>query len=187
MRKRLELIGQKFGRLTVIKFSHIDKSGHTYWKCKCDCGNETIVQGSSLKNGNTKSCGCLYAESTVKNRVAGAAKYRLPEGVAARNHILHNHKKNAKRRNIEQTLTDEQILELHKGNCYYCGALPSNINSPKHGNGSYIYNGIDRIDNNKGYALANVVSCCKTCNYAKKDMSMEEFTVWLNRLINYNI
>lgn len=52
------LIGQKFGKLTVIEKSHSD--GHyVYWKCHCDCGQTTIVSGANLKSGNTSSCGCI--------------------------------------------------------------------------------------------------------------------------------
>lgn len=54
-----DLIGQRFGRLEVIEKSNKrDLSGNIYWKCKCDCGNTVVVQGRSLRNGRTKSCGC---------------------------------------------------------------------------------------------------------------------------------
>lgn len=56
-----DLTGQKFNKLTVI--SRAENRGKTImWNCKCDCieGNETIVQGNSLKSGHTKSCGCLH-------------------------------------------------------------------------------------------------------------------------------
>jgi len=60
-----DITGQKFGRLTVI--SKNDRPGHlTYWNCVCDCGNTAVIAGSRLKNGNTKSCGCLHDESSRK-------------------------------------------------------------------------------------------------------------------------
>lgn len=61
MGKYVDLTGQKFGKLEVIKKSnlHNKKDKHAYWKCKCDCGNYCIVASHHLKNGNTKSCGCL--------------------------------------------------------------------------------------------------------------------------------
>lgn len=58
MTKALNLLGQKFGRLTVIKRVTNDKKGDSCWLCKCECGNETIVKGYRLKNGHTRSCGC---------------------------------------------------------------------------------------------------------------------------------
>lgn len=64
MAKALNLIGQKFGRLTVIDRLENTKSGKTRWLCICDCGNETAVQGNNLKNKHVKSCGCLNKELT---------------------------------------------------------------------------------------------------------------------------
>lgn len=58
-----DLRGQRFGRLTVLEFVPNDKP-KTCWKCQCDCGNTIIAQLSNLKNGHTKSCGCLNKETT---------------------------------------------------------------------------------------------------------------------------
>ena len=66
----IDLTGQKFGKLTVLE---IDKeetlrrrttssNKKLYWKCKCDCGNIITTVGTSLRNGSTKSCGCLQKE-----------------------------------------------------------------------------------------------------------------------------
>lgn len=59
-----DLTGKQFSRLTVISLDHGGgaRLQHRYWKCKCICGNEKIVEGSKLKSGNTKSCGCFQAE-----------------------------------------------------------------------------------------------------------------------------
>lgn len=66
MGKPLNLLNQRFGRLTVIERAedYIAKSGkhQTRWLCKCDCGNTTIVFSSSLKRELTKSCGCYKKE-----------------------------------------------------------------------------------------------------------------------------
>lgn len=53
----IDLVGLKFGKLLVLQHSHIDKQ--YYWKCICDCGNETIVAGNKLRSAHTRSCGCL--------------------------------------------------------------------------------------------------------------------------------
>jgi len=60
-----DMAGEKFGRLTVVKYTgRVSYKNYALalWLCKCDCGNEVIVRGSSLRNGNTKSCGCLDEE-----------------------------------------------------------------------------------------------------------------------------
>ena len=60
-----QLVGKRFGLLTVIE-QVPSKNQRTYWKCKCDCGNETIVCARELQNGDTKSCGCLFSKGEAK-------------------------------------------------------------------------------------------------------------------------
>lgn len=72
MPKALDLTGQRFNRLTVLKRVENSRNGKSQWLCKCDCGNETIVIGSHLKNGNTKSCGCLDKELIAKRNEESA-------------------------------------------------------------------------------------------------------------------
>lgn len=62
MGRRLELTGQKFGRLTVICKDEERSKGKSYWICQCDCGNIKSISGANLRNGATKSCGCLNKE-----------------------------------------------------------------------------------------------------------------------------
>lgn len=66
MKKIVNIVGQKFGRLTVIERVEDSKRGNSRWKCRCDCGNETIVLGYHLTSGNTKSCGCYQKEKASK-------------------------------------------------------------------------------------------------------------------------
>lgn len=65
-----DLTGMKFNRLTVKEQAedYIDnnKIHYSQWLCICDCGNNVIVRGNGLKNGHTKSCGCLQREYTSK-------------------------------------------------------------------------------------------------------------------------
>lgn len=65
MGKKLNLMGQRFGRLEVIAPAP-NKNGRTAWLCKCDCGNEIEVITKSLRDGNTSSCGCLHKEIISK-------------------------------------------------------------------------------------------------------------------------
>lgn len=167
MSKRLELTGKQFDKLIVIEFDHVDKHRQSHWKCECECGNEKIISGNSLTQGNTKSCGCLA---------------KFPEGIAARNVILARHKRSAKDRNLKQELTGEQIIAFYKQNCHYCGEPPSNVYSQKDLKGPYIYNGIDRMDNDIGYTLDNSISCCKHCNYSKRARTYEEFIDWIKQV-----
>ena len=66
MANKVDLTGKRFGRLVVLEQAeyHIDKKGRKIrmWKCKCDCGNETIVRHGGLQRGTTTSCGCFHKE-----------------------------------------------------------------------------------------------------------------------------
>ena len=62
MSKVIDLVGQRFGRLTVIGRAENDKYNHARWHCMCDCGNASVAWGSNLKKGRTLSCGCLKVE-----------------------------------------------------------------------------------------------------------------------------
>lgn len=59
MREKLDLVNQRFGKLTVLEFIGIYKESRYIWLCRCDCGKITKVYRSDLRNGNTKSCGCI--------------------------------------------------------------------------------------------------------------------------------
>lgn len=67
MREKLNLRGQRFWRLVVVEEAGRDKFYNALWKCKCDCGNEVIVRGMSLVNGDTRSCGCIHLERITKH------------------------------------------------------------------------------------------------------------------------
>lgn len=64
-KNRVEMTGKRFGRLTVTGYSHSDKRWQAHWNCRCDCGKALVVQGSCLRSGNSKSCGCLRDESRL--------------------------------------------------------------------------------------------------------------------------
>jgi len=70
----LSLEGQKFGKITVLDYAY-SKNGHTFWNCKCECGKETIIMGTLLNTGKTKSCGCLIAETQTTHGLSGHPLY----------------------------------------------------------------------------------------------------------------
>lgn len=78
MTAKLDLIGKKFGRLTVIRECGNDKHGKSIWECICDCGNHIFPVGSNLVRGKIKSCGCLRNEKSSKRfRKHGMRNTRL--------------------------------------------------------------------------------------------------------------
>ena len=77
--KIINLTGQTFGRLTVLSYA-CTKKNRAYWNCLCKCGKKTIVQGTNLRCGNTRSCGCLQKEKATfvskSKTLADKVKYK---------------------------------------------------------------------------------------------------------------
>ncbi len=96
--------------------------------------------------------------------------------------LIHRYKWNATVREVPFELSREEVEFLVKSPCHYCGALPSMKILGKDIWSPLTYNGIDRVGNSKGYVTGNVVSCCRICNIAKRDLSVEEFLEWATRI-----
>lgn len=171
----MELANKRFGRLTALHT--FIRNGRRYWHCVCDCGTEKDILQQSLKDGESKSCGCYRKELGE----AWGRRLALPNGVAAKNDVIYKYKLRARKEGIEWSLTDEQCEKLFKGNCEYCGAVPQRVKRINY-NSAYTYNGIDRTDNNKGYTVDNSVSCCMRCNYMKSDLSLSDFYAHIKKI-----
>lgn len=175
------LTGQRFGRLVAVEPTDERRHGSVMWVCKCDCGNLCKIRASHLTYYGTKSCGCIQKEM-LGNMT------RLEKGQASFNATLHSYKQNAKKRGYSFNLTKEQFREITQQNCSYCGRKPCQVAfQNKYGNGVYVYNGIDRVNNSIGYEIGNVVPCCKICNRAKDVMGTEEFLDWIKSVYQFSI
>lgn len=71
----LDITGQRFGKLTAVKFAET-KGERAHWLCRCDCGNETVKSGKSLRNGSCQSCGCILRQIVIE-RNKGMASHGL--------------------------------------------------------------------------------------------------------------
>lgn len=72
-----DITGLRYGKLVAIEPTEKrDCRGVAYWRCKCDCGNEKIVNGNNLRHGVTKSCGCLYKEARRNNAIKAYNAHR---------------------------------------------------------------------------------------------------------------
>lgn len=74
--RRIDLVGQTFGRLKVVSYA-ATKNGRAYWNCLCECGNKIEVSYLKLSRGKTKSCGCLQKECR-----AGLTRNKNPNNYA---------------------------------------------------------------------------------------------------------
>ena len=174
-----DIAGQRFGRLLALRLLRTSRKG-AVWLFRCDCGNEVenLQVNITRTRKPTQSCGCLSLEESKRRRLLG--------DLAAFNTLLDYYKSSARKRNHEFNLTEIEFRELTKSNCFYCGIEPKQIVKRKDYS-VYIYNGIDRKDNTKGYTLDNSLSCCGTCNYSKSSQTFEDFNDWLDRLTKFRI
>lgn len=77
MKKMFNYTGRRFGSQVVIRFDHRHPSGQPYlWLCRCDCGKERLVAATSLRSGNSKSCGCGIRKSS---KITHGMSYSLEE------------------------------------------------------------------------------------------------------------
>lgn len=178
------LLGKKIGKLTVLKFDKtINKYYKTrrfdvvyvhYWICECECGNlKSISHKSLIRKNFTKSCGCLASESTSKRSTKPNAGF---------NRVYAGYLNRCNTYNVEFKLSVDEFYNLTQQNCFYCNIEPLQIKPAWSKNVKpFIYNGVDRIDSNKGYLKDNSVACCSRCNYAKGDMNVEDYKLWVQR------
>ena len=118
---RTNLYGQVFGRLMVV-----DWEGNGKWRCRCECGNEVLVQTDNLKSGNTKSCGCLQrdraSEVSYKSRIGEVyGKLTVIERVENNRfgHVCYRCKCECG----GETIVD--VANLRNGNTNSCGCIKS--------------------------------------------------------------
>lgn len=165
--KAKQNIGRKFGKLVVLEVCI--KDNRTYYKCQCECGVIKDILVNSIHNGKSKSCGCGHIESIRKHNTPTIYNKRIAAYISK-----------AKKHGLEWNLTYEDCVCLFSLSCTYCGIASSNHVTYK--GEEKFYNGIDRIDSNKGYTKDNVTTACVTCNKAKNDLSLEEFINWIARI-----
>ncbi|MBQ8765415.1 MAG: AP2 domain-containing protein [Clostridia bacterium] len=83
----IDLTGKNFGRLTVLGPAPRPKNikdTHKYWECECTCGNQTVVNGRSLRQGQTRSCGCLQKEKIKKHTMSYTKLYKKYDSMKQR-------------------------------------------------------------------------------------------------------
>lgn len=151
MKKVIDLLGKTFGKLTVLSRSGT-KAGQAMWLCRCACGIEKEIAGGSLRNSRQKSCGC--------------ARYIRPYESLYNYCMLHANREHPE---FDHTLSYEEFLNfVNETSCHYCGGELEFVARNINGKRAIRYN-LDRKDNGLGYCAANLVVCCKRCNYAKGD------------------
>lgn len=130
---RVNLVGQKFGKLTVTREKKIEeypgnKRKRVEWYCDCSCGTKDhVVSTSNLKGGSTLSCGCYHKEDLSKNRTIDITGQKFGKLT-----VLHKSNKTNKRKEIFWvckcecgTITTVSGVRLRNGRTVSCGCLTS--------------------------------------------------------------
>jgi len=167
-RQYIDLEGKIFGKLSVQKFIGVDNKQQALWNCLCSCGNHKIIKSSLLKNGDIKSCGCLYIKRC--GDISGS--------------VFFNIKNHARLRNLSFNITIEEIWNLYlKQNktCAISGVgITFDIRIRKNTTAS-----LDRIDSTKGYTIDNVQWVHKDINQMKSNRTDGEFLSWIRIISDY--
>jgi len=161
--------GSKCGELTIVDIYRYGKKNDIHYRCICTCGTETKTRRSEW--GIVKSCGC-------KTRAYN------DENLAAFNAVYYSYQRSAKVRKLAFELSENEFAELTQQKCIYCNNLPATVR--KTTNGKYVYNGIDRLDNNIGYLYDNCATACKRCNFLKGTLNSGDFIEAIAQILRNN-
>jgi hypothetical protein len=167
MKTLVDLIGQKFGRLTVLRKTTKAERAKTGWLCQCECGSFRINNAYNLNKGIVKSCGCLRNEN---NKLAG--KNNATHGATTSGKISREYKAWQSMKGRVSQPGHYQNIEVYDSwrNSFYAflcdmGKAPSDDHQ------------VDRIDNSKGYSPDN-------CRWATSKENQRNRTN--NRIIEWN-
>lgn len=192
--KLIDITGQTFGRLKVIKKA----PQNCVWECACACGAIRFYTGTQLRSGRAGQCNDCRLQAAVSRRPTdeldlwradmalyqqkvGYRRNRKPTGLLGNNQYQQRLRgpedpQSSEHPALQWDVTLEEYIELVTAPCFYCGQVPNQVPQGSWMRGTDLRrNGIDRVDNSRGYVMSNCVSCCGVCNRAKAARSQHDF------------
>lgn len=183
--------GQRYGMLVAVRYTgekQVSPSGETkrIWLLRCDCGQEVRKTTQSL---------CNWARLPPDKRANAHCGCRQKHGDTSVAFEIFQAEYS------DGDISFEKFLELSQMNCFHCGSPVQNTGSTKvrrtskrtqngrtkKGNAitaTFKYHGLDRIDNDKGHTLDNVLPCCWACNNLRGGRELSTFLVHITKIIN---
>lgn len=175
MKRKLDLSGQRFGKLTAVKEISRGRQG-VRWECLCECNKTATPTRSDLLSGRIRSCGCYKWYTKLHGDEASCRT------------LFTGYKSDAKRYGRVFEISLQEFRAITSSDCVYCKSKPSRLFKRPYTNTStkdcdpYLCNGVDRIESSDGYTIGNCVACCTTCNYMKLDMKQDAFIAHILRI-----
>lgn len=174
----LSIINNIYNDRKVIRF--VDKTPQTKNKRKSGFTYNFIVECLKCKKQIKTSFHKLLTFGCRSCNLQHEHKDAQEKWKTEYNSVYSSYRIRSQQNLLEFSLTKEEFYSIITKSCAYCGIKSSNVSR------GISYNGIDRIDSNLGYIFSNCAPCCKICNFAKSNLTIEEFKSWINRLIKFN-
>ena len=192
-------INNMYGHLTCKSFIEVRK-GRGYYLFECTCGNTIENRLDKVTEKYSQHCGCKGRKKYKKREpcnkkdtsikesriIAESEIFKLEETLSLA--LYKEYIKSASRRNHTWSIDLIEFKYLIKQECIYCKTPPMQLQ--KHSRNlvsnydGLLYNGIDRVNNDKGYISDNVITCCGWCNRAKGTRSYSEMNMYIERIKN---
>jgi hypothetical protein len=144
--RKLDLAGQKFGRLTLVRVVGVNKSKQRVWLCLCDCGKQHTAAQAHITGGKVTSCGCYRRERATKHGMHLSDEWRAFGHAKTRCKSNHKHHAHYFDRGI--------LFKFESFEQFYAEIGPKPTAAHQ----------LDRIDNDKGYEPGNVRWATKSQN-----------------------
>lgn len=178
--KKINIIGEKYGKLTVLLEHSKSRNGHERYTCQCECGNQCNILKTHLRQGNTTHCGCntpIYLGSTHPQWTG----FGEISGEFWNSHIVNSANGN-KRKEIELSVTKEYVWNLFLKQKRKCALSGIELKFPIKNKDKSWTASLDRIDSSKGYIEGNVQWVHKDVNMMKNKFNNKYFIEMCNKI-----
>lgn len=166
-------------------FRKVDKKGRTRKYIKGPCfyckKTHTVLYNGYKKFNRICHKKCFFKYGDPGHGARGFYRRTREKMI---NKVISGYIKSAERRELTWALSYEEFYNMSQLACTYCGVPPRQHHAgDAPGPPMFIFNGVDRVNNNRGYEVDNCVTCCYQCNLSKRNLTMKDWMNYLSRLV----